>query len=78
MTAEARAELSAAREQLAARGPERLFVSKQQIAQQEAEINQELQREQQRWQELLKRARELKVEVGEGGSRRETSAVPER
>jgi hypothetical protein len=62
-----RAALAQAKEQFTRNGPASFHAQRQQIAQQETELSQRLERERQHWRELVDKARELGIELGESG-----------
>jgi hypothetical protein len=60
-----RAALAQAKEQFAHSGPASFYTQRQQIAQQETELSQRIERERQHWQELVDKAKELGLKLGE-------------
>jgi uncharacterized protein YlxW (UPF0749 family) len=65
LEASERAQLETVKMKMTAGGRQRFDTQRQQIAQQEAEVKERLAREQEQWQELVKQARTLGIEVGE-------------
>ena len=65
LEASERAQLETVKMKMTEGGRQRFDTQRQQIAQQEAEVKERLAREQEQWQELVKQARTLGIEVGE-------------
>jgi chromosome segregation ATPase len=73
LPAEERTELEAAKAALLAHGPAKLQAEQQRIAEQEAEVLKRLEQEQQRWQELVEKGKELGIEASESNGGRRPS-----
>jgi hypothetical protein len=73
---EERVELENAKAKLMERGQPRPRAAEQQVSQQESELSQRLAREQEIWEEMVKTARKLGIEIPESLSTRTDSSRP--